>query len=268
MEIIGFIGPSGTGKSHRAAFVAKSCNADCFIDDGLLISGGKILAGTSAKREATRIASVKHALFIKPGLSEDIKNAVLKHKPERIMILGTSDEMVDTISKNLSFPEVSKRIYINDVATKEEIAHAQQMRNSQGKHVIPIPTFEIKDAFSGYFLHPMKFFNRKFGNNEETIEKTIVRPTYSYLGEYLISDSVLVSLAKFETEKNDNVLKVFNIKIVKEATGIVLNIHIICKYGANIPMVAKEIMNTVGNFIEHYTSINVLSVNIFVKSLE
>ena len=50
MEVVAFVGPSGTGKSHRAIGVAHNNNCDAIIDDGLLIKGTKILAGTSAKR--------------------------------------------------------------------------------------------------------------------------------------------------------------------------------------------------------------------------
>ena len=44
MEVVAFVGPSGTGKSHRAIGVAHNNNCDAIIDDGLLIKGTKILA--------------------------------------------------------------------------------------------------------------------------------------------------------------------------------------------------------------------------------
>lgn len=49
MKVVAFVGPSGTGKSHRAIGIAHKNNCDAIIDDGLLIKGTKILAGTSAK---------------------------------------------------------------------------------------------------------------------------------------------------------------------------------------------------------------------------
>ena len=51
MEVIAFVGPSGSGKSHRAIGVAHQYHCDAIIDDGLLIKGSKILGGTSAKSE-------------------------------------------------------------------------------------------------------------------------------------------------------------------------------------------------------------------------
>lgn len=51
MNVVGFIGPSGTGKSHRAVWVAKERGIDFIIDDGLLIRGTQIIAGVSAKEK-------------------------------------------------------------------------------------------------------------------------------------------------------------------------------------------------------------------------
>ena len=64
MEVIALVGPSGTGKSHRALVVAHNEKADAIIDDGILIKDNKIIAGRSAKREASKIMAVKRAIFI------------------------------------------------------------------------------------------------------------------------------------------------------------------------------------------------------------
>ena len=64
MRVIAFVGPSGTGKSYRSVMVSQQYGADAIIDDGLLISHGKVIAGTSAKKEPTKIASVKHLSLI------------------------------------------------------------------------------------------------------------------------------------------------------------------------------------------------------------
>ena len=72
MRVISFVGESGTGKSYRATKLANKKNIECIIDDGLLIKGAVILGGTSAKREPTRIGSIKKALFTR---EEDAKKA-------------------------------------------------------------------------------------------------------------------------------------------------------------------------------------------------
>jgi hypothetical protein len=196
MRVIGFVGPSGTGKSHRASWVAREKGIDFIIDDGLLISGNRVVAGASAKKENTKIGSIKRALFINDDHVKDVTKAIESYKPEAILILGTSEGMIDTIAKNLSLGEVNEKISIYDVASEFEIDQALSTRKEQGKHVIPVPTFEIKKDFSGYFLDPLQIFRRKGRGNYQLIgEKSVVRPTFSYLGRYTISDVPNINIA-------------------------------------------------------------------------
>jgi hypothetical protein len=74
--------------------------------------------------------------------------------------------MVKKIASNLKLPEISEIIYITDVATEQEMQTARKMRVTEGKHVIPVPTFEIKKDFSGYLLDPLQIFKSK-GNGEK-----------------------------------------------------------------------------------------------------
>ena len=89
-----FVGPSGTGKSYRAQMVASERGINYIIDDGLLIKENEVIAGVSAKKAATKIETVKKALFNNPAESDEIKKAFRKYKPESILILGTSDNMI------------------------------------------------------------------------------------------------------------------------------------------------------------------------------
>ena len=76
MKVVAFVGPSGTGKSHRAIGIAHKNNCDAIIDDGLLIKGTKILAGTSAKNETNRIQAVKRAIFTEEDHAEAVRQAL------------------------------------------------------------------------------------------------------------------------------------------------------------------------------------------------
>ena len=114
MRVLAFVGSSGTGKSYRAQWVARENGLDCIIDDGLLIKENRILAGKSAKKEASRIASVKRAIFTDDKHAQDVMQAIEKEKPKGILVLGTSDEMVIKIAQKLKLPEFEKFIYIED----------------------------------------------------------------------------------------------------------------------------------------------------------
>ena len=144
IKVYSFVGPSGTGKSYRAQMVASERNIEFIIDDGLLINNNQVVAGESAKKAPTKIETVKHALFYKEEEKQEITKALKKYKPQSILILGTSDGMVDKIAANLGLPEISERVYITDVATEQEMQTARKIRVTEGKHVIPVPTFEIK----------------------------------------------------------------------------------------------------------------------------
>ena len=67
IKIVAFVGPSGTGKSHRAQMVAKNKGIEYIIDDAILINQNRLVAGTSAKRASTKIEAVKRALFSAEG---------------------------------------------------------------------------------------------------------------------------------------------------------------------------------------------------------
>ena len=97
MEVVAFVGPSGTGKSHRAIGVAFDNKCDAIIDDGLLIKGTKILAGTSAKNEDNRIQAVKRAIFTDNEHAKVVREALAQSNIRRLLIIATSDNMINKI---------------------------------------------------------------------------------------------------------------------------------------------------------------------------
>lgn len=195
MDVIALVGPSGTGKSHRALMVARQNKADAIIDDGILIKDNKIIAGHSAKREASKIMAIRRAVFVVPGHAEEVRNAIEKEQPNRILILGTSENMVHRIDKALNLPPISKIINIADIATKAEMAKAQFYRNREGKHIIPVPTIELKPHFSGYLIDPIQSFFKKSSTKRRRLgEKSIVRPIFSYYGRLIIDDAAIYPL--------------------------------------------------------------------------
>ena len=161
MKVYAFVGPSGTGKSYRAQMVAGEKDTHFIIDDGLLIKDNEVVAEKTDKKATTKVATVKHALFYEEEEKQEIIKAFKKYKPDKILILGTSDGMVQKIASNLGLPQIKETIYIQDVATKQEMETARRIRVTEGKHVIPVPTFEIKKDFSGYLLDPLQIFKSK-----------------------------------------------------------------------------------------------------------
>ena len=268
MRTIAFVGASGTGKSHRAGIVAAKNGADAMIDDGLLISGSRVVAGMSAKKAPTRLASVRQALFLDEKAAKEVSDAVKKLNPECIMLLGTSDGMVEKIAEALKLPKIEKIIRIEDVATEEEIKDAKRMRVSEGKHIIPVPELEIKKDFSGYFMHPLRFLQKSLDDDEDILlDKTIMRPTFSYLGDYTISDNVIEALVKHEAMKEETVRRVIDVNIRTTSHGAHIDVTLNLYYGCIIPDACRKIQERIRESVEKYTSINARRVHIYVRYL-
>lgn len=268
MKVVGFVGPSGTGKSHRASWVAREKGIDFIIDDGLLIRGNRLIAGSSAKKEVTKIASIKRALFINKEHAEDVMKAIHAHKPKAILILGTSDEMVVAIAKSLGLKAVDEYIYIQDIADEFEIKQALSTRKNEGKHVIPVPTFEIKKDFSGYFLDPLQIFRRKGRGNYQLIgEKSVVRPTFSYLGNYTISDYTVYQIIEHVVSQIKGVSRVTRFRAENSTEGIYIEIDLVIIYGYLIKPLLLEVQKKVKEEVEALTSLNIKTLNVVAKGL-
>ena len=271
MKVYAFVGPSGTGKSYRAQMVANEKGIDLIIDDGLLIQGNKVLAGTSAKKAPTKIETVRNALFQSEEKKKEIKTIIKKLQPKSILILGTSDKMVKQIAENLEFGPIFETIYITDVATEEEIATARNTRVKEGKHVIPVPTFEIKKDFSGYLLDPLQIFKSTGRGSKPYIsEKSIVRPTFSYMGNFEISDTVFKQIITYVVSKYKEINKLHRIIIKKHKElndGVFIYVEIIIEYGYSINDVVNRLKAQIKKEVEKLTSMNVLATDVVIKDV-
>ena len=269
IKVYAFVGPSGTGKSYRAQMVAGEYDIHYIIDDGLFIKDNEVIAGNSAKKAPTKIETVKHALFLTEEEKQEIKKAIKKYKPESILILGTSDNMVMKIAENLNLPKIEKIIYIDEIATKEEMETAKRIRKTVGKHVIPVPTFEIKKDFSGYILDPLQIFKTKGRGKDPYIsEKSIIRPTFSYLGNFTISDTVFKQIVEYLANKTDFVNKIIKTRVEKSQEGPYIYMEVRVNYGYNIMEGLSEFKEKSKKEIEKLTTMNVQKIDIVAKGIK
>ena len=268
IAIIAFVGQSGTGKSTRAIAVARQNSIDYLIDDGLLINGGRIVAGTSAKKAPSKMESVRQALFVDPTRSEVMRRAIVESSPTAIMILGTSDSMLEKITTNLWLNKPSMLIRIEDVSTEEERRHARNTRMNEGMHTIPVPSMEIKHEFSGYFSDPLDRIRSRLNLEEGGValdgenERTMIRPTFSSLGSYSISDDALLELIEITLKDLPGYAKVLNFKSEKRTIGVVFTIDLALLYGFDAQKVLFDAQQRIGHAVENYTAITVVSVDI------
>ena len=268
IRVCAFVGPSGTGKSYRAQMVAGENDIEFIIDDGLLVKGNAVVAGTSAKKAPTKIETVKHALFYEENEKREMQTAFEKFKPEAILILGTSDGMVEKIAANLGLPKISKTVYINEVATEEEMENARRIRVTEGKHVIPVPTFEIKKDFSGYLLDPLQIFKSTGkGKTPYIAEKSIIRPTFSYMGNFTISDNVFKQIIENLANREPSIYKVVRTRVDKGELGTEIYMEVIVNYGKKIVDILHDFQVRSKKEIERLTAMNVAKIDVMAKGI-
>ncbi len=271
ITVFALVGASGTGKSFRAKLLAQKYDIGAIIDDGLLIQDDKILAGHSAKREKTFLAAVRAAVFDDKEHRDEIARALKKQNIRRLLILGTSEKMVQKIAARLQIPQPSKIIKIEDIATQDEIDFAIRSRRIEGKHVIPVPALEIKRSYPQIFYDSIriKLFRkeRPSGANMKVYEKSVVRPEFSKKGRVSISEAALTQMVMHCVSEFDPEIKIKKLTIKTDAHGYKLVITTDVPFGTELAGKIHNLQKYVIENIERYTGILIESVNIIVDKI-
>jgi uncharacterized alkaline shock family protein YloU len=269
MRVYSLVGKSGTGKSYQAGELCSRHGIESIIDDGLFIVHGQILAGISAKRQDTKVRAIKTALFTDDEHMRSVAARIKKAAPGSVLVIGTSDRMIRLITGRLGLPSAEVRFDIEDITSAEDRASAWHQRHELGKHVIPAPTFQIKKDFSGYFYHPIRMLRgmTEFGRTAERWDRSVVRPTYSYHGEFTISDRAIRDIVGMASRVVDGIESVPVILVHNHREGAVIELCIVASYGRQIVDAARGLQRTVAARIEEMTSINVIAVDVEVQAL-
>lgn len=272
-RVVAFIGKSGTGKSYRAKPLAKKEKADLIIDDGLLIEGDKILAGHSAKKEATFFAAIKVCLFDDNRHRDEVLKALQEKKHKRVLILGTSEKMINKILLRLSLPQPYKVIRIEEVSTQQEIADALRQRNMEGKHVIPLPSWEVKKNYPKIFYDKVRLFFKMpkapvIANKGAVLfEKSVVRPEFFRREIMRVPHDVLSqNIKKYVLEADPNII-IKSIRISFEAKGYNIALLLDYPFYENIALSIKNLQKVITEKIENCDNTSVASINIVIDEI-
>ena len=145
----------------------------------------------------------------------------------------------------------------------------RRIRVTQGKHVIPVPTFEIKKDFSGYILDPLQIFKSKgLGKTPYVTEKSIIRPTFSYMGNFTISDQVFRQIIEYLAYKTPAIDRLAKMRITKYEEGPSIYMEVIVVYGYNILDSLNEFKDKCKREIEILTAMNINNIEIVAKALK
>lgn len=272
MEVVAFIGPTGTGKSHRASKVAHDCGADVIIDDGLLIKDNKIIAGSSAKYETNKIRSVKKAIFADDDHALQVRTAIEQMQAERVLILGTSHNMVDKIIRVLKLPPASQVINIYDVSTPAAIMKARETRRTQNKHIVPVPKIELQPYLPNFMIDPMRLFTKSSRQPRHHFgEVSVVRPNrFSVFGKLIITERAVSMIVREELLKDKAWVALTRISVKNMENperGLVLRLDVTVRYGVNIPDAVHAAQDRIKTQVEYMTWMTVTDVDIYVRNI-
>ena len=268
VKVYALVGRSGTGKSYHSKLVAQKHHIDLIIDDGLLIKGDKILAGHSAKRDPNFLVAVKTAVFDDEAHRQEVEEALLKEKYKKILIIGTSEKMVDKIVKKLNLPPVCRTFHIEEVASQEEIETAMRIRYTEGKHVIPVPSIEITRNYPQIVYDSMKVFfgKKKPFQKKQGFEKTIVRPEFSRPDKDTVNETTLIQMVRHCIDEYDKVIKVKKARATvgsDNSYDVTVTLQVPLKH--YIGQTLGELQDYIADCIEKYGGIMVHQVSIEIE---
>ena len=266
LKIYVLIGKSGTGKSYKSLELACENNIDYIIDDGLLIYKGQIIAGVSAKQSQTKMEAVRRAVFSDTNHRKSVKKKINDLDIDCILVLGTSLKMVKKICVALELGEIDEVIDINDISTDEEIRKAIESRK-KGNHIIPVPTVEIKKRINGLRINPLRRFFMTSNKEAKILEKTVIRPAFSYMGKFYIAPEVLNQIIKYTISKDVHISRINRISIDnsngKIEIKVNVNIRNLDAFGS-----LKNTQHNIKRNVEEMTLINVDRIDFYINKIK
>ena len=289
MKVYSLTGRSGTGKSYQAPGFMAEKNIEMLIDDGLLIYKDIVEAGVSAKRQKTRVGAIKTALFTDEEHRLSVAEKIKELEPESMLIIGTSDKMTKVIAERLELPGIDEWVHIEDITTPAERELAEKSRKQQGKHVIPVPTLQLKRDFAGYFMNPENIIRKAKDVTKDVTDKaqeaiknpgallpwvkyhetskTVVRPTYSYLGDFIIHEKVIKDIAQLVGKEIKGVNQVISVYENTEPDNLKMIVVLDMDREAAIWDTAMSFQKRFVAVVEEMTAFNVVAADIEIRRL-
>ena len=166
------------------------------------------------------------------------------------LLIRDGKKMIDKITAALNLPSVKYKIFIQDIVTPEQIELAQSMRR-EGKHVIPLPSIEVKKDLPNYWIDSIRSFvtkknkDKSKGKDKEkdadndksrvsSEDKCIVRPRFSQLGRLTISENAIEQIVRHNLLKQNEFDGAAKIHVDMNEFGVSIYCEMKIKFG--IPM--------------------------------
>ena len=266
IEVYAFVGPAGTGKSQRASQVARQHGIDLIVDDGLVVSRGRIMAGRSVKSEGNMVRAIRRALFEYPAHRAEVLGFLEGRAPCRLMLLATSEGMMRKIVAKLGLSDPVKIIGITDVATQEEIDNALRERREKRQHVVPVARTQIQRNFAGKLVSQLKDL---FKSRDRDDGRTIVKPPFSFDGHVTIGREAILEMCRRLVVIGDHVRKVHEIELETDDDSLEVNLAIDVRLGSRSALlIARLLQRKISVGLSYFTGMDVRKVNVRIHEIE
>ena len=117
-------------------------------------------------------------------------------------------------------------------------------------------------------LDPLQIFKSKGSGEKPYIsEKSIIRPTFSYMGNYTISDTVFRQIIEYIASKTDSITSIIRVRVNKTENGPSIYVEAEVKYGFNLMTELKKFKEKCIREIERQTTMNVVEMKVIAKKL-
>ncbi|PIE59789.1 MAG: hypothetical protein CSA32_02435 [Desulfobulbus propionicus] len=276
ITVFALVGKSGTGKSFRARLLAEKLGVSYIIDDGLLIHGSSILAGRSAKQEVNYFRAIKTALFTDQVHRDQVVEVIQNEKIKKILLIGTSKKMVTRMAGRLELPPVSQLIQIEEIASQEDIEHAIKSRLEEGKHVIPVPSIEIRRDYAQILSDSIRIFFKGSRNKDGVkkarfFDKSVVQPNFHLdektPGTVTISEAALTQMILHCIDEYDCEVKVLKMTVKASRSGYGIDLSVGVPYGKTLASGLHELRTYIRDRLQRYTGIILTSLEISVDRI-
>ena len=117
-------------------------------------------------------------------------------------------------------------------------------------------------------MDPLYIFRKKGSNNYVSEgSKTIVRPTFSFLGNYSISNNAIYQIANYVASTVEGYEDMTRFRIIKKDGGISIDMSITVNYKYPIFEVIKIIQKKVCDTLDRLTALHLIGLNITVRHI-
>lgn len=117
-------------------------------------------------------------------------------------------------------------------------------------------------------LDPLQIFKSKGKGQQPYIsEKSIIRPTFSYMGKFTISDVVFRQILEYLAQKTPAIHKVLKTRVENYGEGAKIYMEVSVVYGFNVVDGLNNFKEKSKKEIETLTAMNVTKLEVVAKNI-